>query len=545
MSKFPLLSQKWVVQLQPEYRRLAWVTALFAAIVLVLALHRSYTFYASYDQGLFNQVFWNLLQGNGFQSSLTSANSVGVLEDGKIPTVSFLHLGQHFVVSFLLWLPMYAIAPHPTTLVIFQIAWLMAAGVVLYFLARHYLTPALSLMVTIAYFCAAPVLGGMFHNFYEQCQTPLFTFGLLLALEKRCWRWFWLLVVALLAVREDMGIVLFGIGLYLLLSRRYPRLGMLLCLLGFAQVVLLTNWLMPQFSADHGRLYLSTRFKQFVDGDPNPTLLKVLWGMLTRPVELLTSLLMPIDGRIFHLVRQWLPLAFIPALSPAAWTIAGIPLLSLFSQTGQAALSVTIRYALAVIPGLFYGAILWWSQQGDRFKPKMRQFWAICMVLSVLLVVLDSPGRTFYFLIPDSFSTPVTVPIARQWQHASAIRQVLAAIPPQASVSATTFLIPPLSGRRAIIRLPGIQIKNDQAEIVFVDYLVADLWQLKQYDNTIPEDRGRGLKVVERFDQVLREGRYGLITVQDGIVLLHRGVGSSPGAMRSWQDLRQEWSIPG
>jgi hypothetical protein len=38
-------------------------------------LHRFYSFYASYDQALFDQLFWNTIHGHWFQGSLSSGQS--------------------------------------------------------------------------------------------------------------------------------------------------------------------------------------------------------------------------------------------------------------------------------------------------------------------------------------------------------------------------------------------------------------------------------------------------------------------------------------
>ncbi|PSP12110.1 MAG: hypothetical protein BRC56_00540, partial [Cyanobacteria bacterium SW_9_47_5] len=44
----------------------------FFLLTLIFALHRHFTFYSSYDQGIFNQVFWNGIHGRFFESSLSS-----------------------------------------------------------------------------------------------------------------------------------------------------------------------------------------------------------------------------------------------------------------------------------------------------------------------------------------------------------------------------------------------------------------------------------------------------------------------------------------
>jgi uncharacterized membrane protein len=108
-------------------------------------------------------------------------------------------------------------------LIVLQVALIAAAGIVLYFLARHYLSLPLSVMIVASYYGANGVINPTLGNFYEHCQIPLFIFSLLLALEKQRWPLFWLFAVLTLGTREDARISLFGIGAYLIVSRRYPR----------------------------------------------------------------------------------------------------------------------------------------------------------------------------------------------------------------------------------------------------------------------------------------------------------------------------------
>lgn len=538
LKVLPPLTQ-WVGEPRSGQRRVLLLAGLFLSIVLLFCLHRYYTFYASYDQGLFNQVFWNNLHGNFFQSSLTSANSIASLEDGKIPRVNFYHLGQHFVPAFLLWWPLYALFPAPVTLVVLQVLLMTAGGLVLYALARHYLSPSLSLWITGSYYAANAVLGPTFANFYEHCQITPFVFGLLLAMEKRRWVWFWVLAAIVLAIREDTGAILMGVGLYLVVSRRHPRTGVVLFLASFAYVLFITNAVMLQFSDDTKRLYLAHRFRQFVPGDPDPTTLQVVWGILTHPLEFLASILFPLDRTLTYLLRHWLPLAFVPSLSAAAWMVASFPLLYLLLQSGKSALAISLRYALAVVPGLFYGAILWWAGHPDRFTPKIRRLWAGCIALSLVITLVSNPNRVFYFLIPDSIQPWVHGEITRQWQHAAQIRPLLQQVPDDASVSATTYIIPHLSSRRAIIRLPSLQIQNDAGQVVEVDYGLADFWQLEKYQVAFEEDRSRLLRILPVMDQIVAQNRYGILAVRDGVVLFQRGVPSQPEALVAWQQLRQ------
>lgn len=517
--------------------RRAWILAIvFFCVLFIISLNRYFTFYTSYDQGLFNQLFWNNLHGRWFQSSLTSANSVATIQDGVTPTVSFVHLGQHFVIDFLLWLPLYALFPHPLTLSFLQVGLMTVGGLLLYALARHYLSPQLSVWITASYYSAIAVVGSTIANFYEHCQIPLFAFGTLLALEKKNWVWFWICAALVLGFREDAGIILFGIGAYLIVSRRYPWIGLALCIISFSYVAFVTNVVQPMFSTDVSRLYMAARFRQFVNTD-NPTTLQVLWGMMTHPVELAKSLFTPVDRRINYLAAQWLSLAFVPAFSGAAWTISGFPLISLFAQSGMTALAVNLRYAVAVVPGVFYGAILWWSRNPQRFTPKFRRWWKIAIVLSLLFMLSGNPHRTFSFIIPDSIRPWVFVSLPRQWEHASHIYNVIRNVPKDASVSTTTHLIPQLSTRRTIIRLPLLEIYDDSNQKIQVEYAVADLWQLKEYSKAFKDSQFYLSKTLPLLEKLVNENQYGVLQVEDGVVMMAKGQPSNPAVLPEWQKL--------
>ncbi len=515
------------------------LAGIFFSLTLALALNRYYSFYATYDHGLFNQLFWNSIHGRFFQSSLSSANSSGALLDSQIPSASYYHLGQHFVLDFLLWLPIYALFPAPVTLVVLQVALITAGGLVLYALARHYLPPHLAVAIAASFYGANTIIGPTLDNFYEQCQIPLFVFGLLLALEKRCWWLFWLLVALTLGIREDTGIILFGIGVYLVVSHRYPRIGLALCMLSFSYVVAVTNILMPLFSNDNSRLYLAPYFGKFVHSQ-NPSTLELLWAIITQPSMIFEVFFTDFDRRLKYFSALWLPLAFVPAISPTAWTIAGFPLLEVLLQKNKDAISVNTRYTLSLAPGLFYGAILWWHKDSKKFKLRFRRFWTTCIALSLLFTVTSNPHRSLYFLVPHSIKPWVYVSLSQKWEHASHVQTLMKLISPDASVSTTSHLVPHLSSRREIVRLPVMQIRNDSGEITDVDYALVDMWQLQQHKLVGIVDWARLRASVSVIDRVLEQGKYGMIQVQNGVLLLQKRVDSDPQAMSDWLRLREQ-----
>jgi len=547
---------------------------IFFVLTSGLMLHRFYSFYHSYssfDQGIFNQVFWNGIHGRFFQSSLSSYLSSAVLHDGNLPTVFYHRLGQHFTPALFLWLPIYALSPSSPTLLVLQAALMTAAGLVLYALARVYLSPQLSTMITVSFYAANVVIGPTLANFHDSCQLPLYMFGLLLALEKRWWWLFAALAVLLLGVREDSGILLFSVGFYLVLSRRYPRIGLILCTLSFGYMLVLTNLIMPLFSDDISRRFMIEQFGGYIEGSEASTL-DVIWALLSNPWLLIKEIFTPFGRTIQYLLAYWLPLAFIPAISPTAWMVAAFPLLTALMRQDYWALSVNMRFAINVVPGIFYGAIIWWSQhpgvftrgteptqeeptpnpsqEGNRrqegfksgftLKAGFRRFWIFCLSLSLVFTFTSNPHRAWSFLFPTSIDPLIYISVPRQWQHAGQIRSLLEQIPSTASVSATTHIVPHLSNRREILGFPSLRLINDARQEISVDYAIADLWQFQQYEVAFDDDRERLRKLVPAIEQILAQGNYGIIDFRDGVMLLKQGVTSESTALSAWQNFREE-----
>ncbi len=113
-------------------------------------------------------------------------------------------------------------------------------------------------------------------------------------------------------------------------------------------------------------------------------------------------------------------------------------------------------------------------------------------------------------------------------------------IPPDASVSATTYLVPQLSSRREIIRLPALELRNDTHQVIKVDYAIADLWQLQQYQPAFKEERNLLHELIQLFNQLTNTREYGIIDFRDGVILLKKATTPNPQATAAWLAFRQQ-----
>jgi uncharacterized membrane protein len=524
---------------QHRWQRRLWISAaLFAVIGLLLQGWRMYALSASYDQGIFTQALWNGLRGHPFESTLSSQLSTNVIHGGEVPALGYRRLGQHFTPLLALWIPLVGFAG-AGALGVIQVGLITAAGFALHQLARLWLPMNLAAMVAISFFGANAVIGPTWGNFTDLCQLPLLVFLLLIGLERGPW---WLGAGAALLiplVREDTGVVLVGIGLWLLLQRRHRwPVGLALILWGGGWVVLVTNVLMPLFSEDNSRRFMVENFGQYIGEQEKATSLQVLRASLSQPLLLLRELVSPPDQTIRYLLGQALPLMFVPLLSIDSWLLMGLPLLGLLlAQGSNNPLSINIRYTFLVVPGLFAGAALWWRSHVHLFaQRRLRAFWMGCIALSLLFTLTSNPNRSLSWLVPDSISPWVHVPLAAQWTHAAEARQAIRLIPRQASVAATTHLVPKLAQREVLVRFPyAITYADRKRQIHPVDWVAADLGRLQRYAPAFNEDQDVLEEATERLAAMRRS--YGIRALRDGVVILQRGAPDLPGTREALERL--------
>ena len=519
-----------------------WAAAfLFAALGLLIQWWRIHSLTASYDQGIFTQVLWNGLHGHPFESTLSSQLSTNVIHGGEPPALGYRRLGQHFTPLLALWIPLVGLGG-ASALGVIQVLLVTAAGLVLNRLARHWLADDLAAMVSLSFFGANAVLGPTWGNFTDLAQLPVLVFALLLALEQGAWRLGALVALLIPLVREDTGVVLAGIGLWLLICQRHRwRVALALMVWGGAWVVIVTSVLMPLFSEDTSRRFMLENFGQYLGQQEKASSLEVLRATLGQPLLVLRELVSPPGQTLRYLLGQGLPLLFVPFLSLDSWLLMGLPLLGLLLARGSNnPLSINIRYTFLIVPGLFAGAALWWRGHAHLFaQRRLRAIWAGCLALSLFFTVTSNPNRSLSWLIPDSVSPWLQVSLVESWTHAAQAREALALIPAGASVAATTHLVPCLAQREVLVRFPNaIAYLDRQGQTLPVDWVAADLKRLQRYAPVFGEDEDvlEGVRVRLR---TMGES-FGIRDLRNGVVILERGAQDQPGsreALEQW--LRQ------
>ena len=511
-----------IQRLQPE-SRIKWVALLFAGLGILLLWWRLISLSASYDQGIFLQVLWNGIGGNPFESTLSSQLSTNVIHSGEVPSVAYQRLSQHFTPILITWIPLVRLLGI-WALPVVQISLITGAGLVLFQLAKLDLSPNLAERITVAFYCANAIVAPTLSNFTDLCQLPLLVFALLYGLKtNRTALW---IISALLIplIREDTGVVLASIGLWLSIRDQQRRtIGLLFVITGLAWVGIVTNVLIPIFGDDNSKRFMVSNFGQFAPNAESASSFDIAKQVFGQPLTLLRELVSPPGDTLMYFLGMGLPLLFVPLISSDALLMASLPLLGLLLARGSNdPLSINIRYTFLVVPGLFAGTSLWWRSRQNLFNSrKLRKIWAGCIALSLIFAVAGNQNRSFSFLIPDSIHPWVYQSPLQQWEHGVKARQTLQSIPANASVSANTNLIPWLAQRQVLVRFPhGTEYQDINEQMHSVDWVAVDLKTLAHFSEAFSTDRKRLKKSLKWLDA--NSSIYRVQSIEDGVVVLNR-----------------------
>ena len=529
---------RWWNSLSPA-RQVLIAAGVFWAIALLLQAWRLLSLNASYDQGIFTQVLWNGLRGHPFESTLSSQLSTNVVHSDQLPALGYRRLGQHFTPALVTWMPLVGLVG-TAALPLVQTGLLTAAGLVLFQLARTQLPERTAARVAFSWFMAQAVVAPMLGNFTDLCQLPLCVFAVLLGIERRR---LWLTLVPALympLIREDTGVLLMGVALWCFLRRPHWRLpAVLMGLYGAGWVYAATNLFMPLYSEDVSKRFMVEKFGHYLGDKQEASSTEVLGLVLSQPLKVLQELVSPPGETIGYFLAQALPLALVPLISIDAWLLMGLPMLGLLlAQGANDPLSISIRYALLVVPGFFAGGVYWLGQhQGTATRRRFRGIWAGCSTLSLLLALASNPHHALSFVLPDSYQPWLHTSAVAQLRHGQEAFTLLEEIPPGDSVSATAMLVPHLARREVALRFPNsIGYRDRQGQAREVDWIAADLEQPIREARAFPKQRKPLRRLLRGLEEARQHG-YGLVACQHDLVLLRHNHADVPAAVASWDAL--------
>ena len=456
-------------------------TALFVVVYgwsTTAQLHHFNVF--AWDFAIFDQGLWLL---SHFHDSFVTVRGLGLFAD-------------HSSYVMVLLAPLYRIWAAPEALIMITVASLAAGIPISYALARSLGgSPALSALVAGGYLIHPAISWNLWEGFHPEVLAVPLVLGAVLLIAKQRDVWALALLAVALLVKEDVGVLIAPLGVYVAWGMGKRRTGWLMA--GAGVVALAVNFavILPLLSPTGAPIY-ADRYARFGEG-----VLGVARGVITHPGAALSEVFA--GDAVLYAASLVLPIA-VCLLAPAVLSV-GIPAY-LVNALSSSPYQTDIRYhytlyllvVVVLAAAVGAGRLAAWPD-GPR-----RAMAATTIALSVVLAAVVGPGpfdRSGVWRRPDP--------------AAEALAAAVAMVPGDAVVSAWDTTVPLLSHRREI-------------------YVFPVPWQVEGYGELedSPPDPGSVEWVLVRRDQyqdlqplvdeLLADPSYEIVLDRPPVLLLHR-----------------------
>jgi uncharacterized membrane protein len=501
------------------------------------------------DLGIMDQAIWNTLHGSLLHQTICNiVNDTNCYSLNGITRFAIHFEPILFPVSLL-----YLIWPNPKTLQVVQTLVVASGAFPAFWLTRLRLRNEWAgVAIALLYLLYPAQQNAVIFDFHAVTFTASFLLFTLYFLYTR--RTAWLFVFALLAMacKEEIPVVVACFGLWSMLFQRRWRSGSLLVVLAVAWTGL--GLLVVHFYSPTGHSLLASRYA-YLGNNP----LQVAQTLLTHPLSILKQHVWERAHRTY-LNTLLAPAGYLPLLAPWVLVLA-LPTLALNLLSSDPGMySGIFQYNAEIVPVLIFATIeamvliLWvvhmvtnlilarWQVSedvaGDTTLPSrlgtinraprhgevssndivnIRARWIGRMYIGLLTILL----AYILFTVLHEDAGRSGMPFAQdfRWPHMTAHSQLaqhfIDMIPPTASVSAQSRLVPHVSQRLNVYLFP---YADDRADYILLD-VTGD-----RYPYATAEAYTSEVK------KVLQSGNYGILAAQDGYLLLKRGL-PPPGVL--------------
>jgi uncharacterized membrane protein len=503
------------------------VTALLALVFVVFfaaylfALHDAYLTHAE-DLGIMDQALWNTLHGAPLHQTICNI----VSDTNCVGDVS--RLAIHFEPIMFVISLLYVVAPSPKTLQLFQ-ALVVACGVFpTYWIASRRLRSTVAGVAFAALYLLFPALqAAVTYDFHAVTLAMAFLMFALYFMLTRNHVGLYIACLLALSTKEELPLAVALIGLSVALLQRRWRVGF--GVVGMAVVWLVVELVIMHLASPLGHSPTASRYAQLGNSP-----VQVAIYILTHPVTIIQHYVLE-PTHLNYLRSLLAPVAYLPILSPLALLIAVPEIAINILSSDRSMYSGIYQYNAVIVPVMIFAAIesvallvrganrllgpstqmltrVAWQPvraAATQLKRVPQTAFSRGVLLVILLVVLlfslRAQGARGESPLARGFTWPQTT------AHAQLASSFVAMVPPNASLSAQSDLVPHLSQRRFIYLYPY--------HAQDADYVLLDVTGNLYPQQTMPQTFFRQVR------QLLANGEHHVVAARDGYVLLARGPG--------------------
>jgi len=408
---------------------------LYVIAFSVLPLLKHESFHTGLLLAIYENDLWHILIGQPFTNSIVDSTTLW---------------NNYFDPLLFAFVPFYSLAPDGRTLLLIQTFAIAFAAFPIYWYARQELGTGLALIVALAFFLSPVVEYVNLDDFnIVSLSTPIISLGLFFLLRRR-YAPFLITVLLAWMVKEEISLIIIGLGLFLLIYfRQYVR-GIALAAFGLASLFLILNYITPLLT---GKPYFLGReyFENYGHG-----IAEILITVLTRPQ--MVWAVVTATPKLEFLTVLFAPLAFLP-MAGAPVLLVSFPLLLGLLLTNPNIAVLESHYAASIIPSLYFATIIgvhWLSQQTqrlNRIEPPGKTF-AVRAALGSIIAV--SIVTSYYLIGPALFGQNYAAERYALNAHTRAGHELFSQVPQSAVVAAQEELITHFSNRDKAFVFPGI-----------------------------------------------------------------------------------------
>ncbi len=406
------------------FKKLIYITTLTSFLFFILAVLRHFLLQSNaYDLGLFDQWIW-----------LTSRNLP------SFSTMTGLHMfADHGAWSLYIISIIYKVIPNVNILFFSQSLSLCFTTIPLWLLCKkNKLNSKVSFLITIFWLLQPVVFNINLFDFHpEVWAMPLIAFYYYFEKNKNFFI-STLITIFILGTRDGLVLLIFGFGLEQILKKRFGR-SIILIAISIIWFLFLNNWIYPMLNGDKGSVMALARYSKYGD-----SFLEILLTLFANPIYVFQSINL-IDS-IFYLIILFAP-AFVFCKKISFITlISSFPLIfsNILSETSsqrtlihQYSLPIVLIIVISVVNGMI-------NDKEHLIHNKGRFLWMILCWAAL--------AKPFFFAGPYLSRLDSIKPASEAFN----------AIPKNAKVITTSYLVPHLSQRR-FVKYPNNKndIKND------------------------------------------------------------------------------------
>jgi len=491
-----------VVGRHPHLAAVGALTAVAAAGYSVFALVLNYTFQtSSYDLVIFDQAV------RSYAHFSPGISIIKGLHNGFGPDFSVL--GDHWSPIIASLAPLYWIDSSPQALLVAQaVLFALAIPPIWLFTRRAFgggnKATIAAYLAAVAYGLSWPVASALAFDFHEVAFAPVLTAVALERLQAGRLRTALIALGALLLVKEDMGLFVAGIGVYLAVARprqvrRQLLVGLVLIGAGLADTFIATYVLIPAFGGRSSYYWAYTAL-----GNNVPEAIGHLithpasWKLLVTPRVKLDTTLWLFGAFCFLSLRSPLVLAVLPLLLERM-------LANLFPFWWVTAYQYNAYLVVVLLCAAVDGAARLDRDLLGRRQAETGRRWSVALGCAAAICAVA------FALVPRfAFGAALHPAFYQRDAQERAAAAAVAAVPPGVTVEAVDNLGPQLTARDTVLLWDG----DGHTPPLGSPWVVANIKRLQFTFSSVREQR--------QHVAVLERSGYRVVFQRDGYLVLHR-----------------------